>query len=48
MLRNSQPHRDSEVDCGQLLVKRNAPRWLRKLKQYGFLDHPAAPEAAVA
>ena len=48
MLRNSRPHRDSEVDYGQLLVKRNAPRWLRKLKQYGFLDQPAAPEAAVA
>ena len=33
MLRDSQPHRDSEVDYEQLPVKGNAPRWLRKLKR---------------
>ena len=48
MLRDCRPHRDSGVDYEQLLVKRNAPRWLRKLKQYGFLDQPAPPAAAVA
>ena len=48
MLRDSQPHHDSGVAYEQLLVKRNAPRWLRKLKQYGFLDQPAAPAAAAA
>ena len=41
-------HFTSEVDYEQLLLKRNAPRWLRKLKQNGFLDQPAAPAAAVA
>ena len=48
MLRDGQPYRGSEVDYEQLLVQRNAPRWLRKLKQYGFLDQSTAPAAAVA
>ena len=48
MLRDGRPYQDSEVDYERLLVQRNAPRWLRKLKQYGFLDQPAAPAAAVA
>ena len=37
LLRKDEPYCDPGGDCEQLLVRRNAPRWLRKLKKYGFL-----------
>ncbi len=30
-------YRDAEIDYEALSVKRNAPRWIKKLKQYGYI-----------
>jgi hypothetical protein len=35
------PYQDSTVDYEALLVQRNAPRWLRQLKKYGYLPKAA-------
>ena len=35
------PYQDSTVDYEALSVQRNAPRWLRQLKQYGYLPKAA-------
>jgi transposase len=40
MLLRGQPYRDSATDYEALVVKRNAPRWIKALRRYGFL--PAA------
>jgi transposase len=40
MLLRGQPYRDSATDYEALVVKRNAPRWMKALRRYGFL--PAA------
>lgn len=37
MLRDLQPYRDPQIDYTCLVVQRNAPRWLRALKEYGYL-----------
>ena len=42
VLRAGQHYRDPNVDYEQLVVERNAPRWLRMLKRYGFLAEEAA------
>lgn len=34
-----QPYRDPEIDYEALVVAKKAPRWLRALKKYGYLDH---------
>jgi len=44
MLRNREVYRDPQTDYEKLMVKRNAPRWIRMLKKYG-LD-PATGSAA--
>ena len=36
MLTTGQPYRDPHTDYEALRVKRNAPRWIRMLKQYGI------------
>ena len=36
MLRDALPYRDPEVDYEALVVKRNAPRWLAKLAEFGI------------
>ena len=41
MLSRREPYRDSTVDYEALAVKRNAPRWIKKLIQFGYL-HKAA------
>ena len=41
MLKNKQPYRDPGIDYESLTVKRNAPRWLKALKQYGYLPAEA-------
>ena len=45
MLRDGEPYRDPGFDYERLVVERNAPRWLRKLKQYGYLDEAAVSAA---
>ncbi len=37
MLRDDVPYRDPDIDYEALLVDRNAPRWLRQLKECGVL-----------
>ncbi len=37
MLSEDRPYRDPAVDYEELVVRRNAPRWIRKLSKYGFL-----------
>jgi transposase len=37
VLERQQPYRDPEIDYEALMVQKNAPRWLKKLKQYGYL-----------
>lgn len=36
------PYQDSTVDYEALVVKRNAPRWIRQLKKFGYLSPKAA------
>ena len=38
VLRDNRPYTDPDIDYERLVVARNAPRWIRKLKQYGFLE----------
>lgn len=42
MLMRNQPYRDATVDHEALSVRRNAPRWIRALKRYGYLPAGAA------
>ena len=42
LLRDDHPYRDPKVNYERLVVKRNAARWLRKLKEYGFLEPASA------
>ena len=37
VLRDGTPYRDPDTDYEALLVLRNAPRWVRKLQQFGIL-----------
>lgn len=37
MLKNKVPYKDPGIDYDQLLVSRNAPRWIQALKKYGYL-----------
>lgn len=41
MLSRGQPYRDSAIDYEALVVKRNAPRWIKALTRFGFLPAPA-------
>lgn len=41
MLQRQEPYRDTVVDFQAASVKRNAPRWIKALTQYGLI--PAAP-----
>ena len=44
VLRNARPYRDPEVNCEELMIRRNAPRGTRLLHRYGMIEH--APAAA--
>ena len=37
VLRDHRPYRDPDTDYEALLVRRNAPRWLRKLREFDIL-----------
>ena len=37
VLKEQQPYRDPEIDYEALVVAKNAPRWLKALKKYGYL-----------
>ena len=38
MVSRGECYRDQTVDYQELMVKRNAPRWIRMLQQYGFIE----------
>ena len=42
LLSRQVPYQDSTVDYEALVVKRNAPRWIKQLKKYGHLSPVAA------
>ena len=42
MLLRKQPYRDATVNYEALSVRRNAPRWIRALKRFGYLPASAA------
>ena len=42
MLSRKEPYRDSTVDYEELAVRKNAPRWIKKLIQFGYLDKKEA------
>ena len=42
MLSHNTPYRDGTIDYTALVVKRNAPRWLKALEKHGFLPATAA------
>ena len=37
VLSKKQPYKDPDVDYEALAVQRNAPRWIKALKKYGYL-----------
>ena len=37
MLTRNKHCKDPKVDIKELMVKRNAPRWIKNLKEYGFI-----------
>jgi transposase len=41
LLSRQVPYHDSTVDYEALLVQRNAPRWIRQLKKFGYLPQAA-------
>ena len=41
LLSRKVPYKDPTVDYGALVVKRNAPRWIRQLKKFGYLPQAA-------
>ena len=41
VLRDGRPYRDPEVDYEALLVQRNAPRWIARLREFGILEQHA-------
>jgi len=41
VLKNLKPYMDPAIDYSQLVVNRNAPRWIAGLKKYGFLPETA-------
>ncbi|NNM52673.1 MAG: hypothetical protein HKM02_10705 [Pseudomonadales bacterium] len=38
MLSKGQPYRDATINYDALMVQRNAPRWLKMLDKYGYLE----------
>ena len=41
MLQRHECYRDSAADYEEMSVKRNAPRWIKALKRFGFMPQPA-------
>jgi len=37
MLKNKVPYKDTIIDYEAIIVDRNAPRWIKALKKYGYL-----------
>ena len=48
VLRDGRPYHDPEADYEALMVSRNAPRWIRMLRQYGYLESSPRRDIAVS
>ena len=48
LLRDGTPYRDPAISREALMVKRNAPRWIRMLRQYQYLEAPIPAAATPA
>ena len=46
VLRDARPYQDPEADYEELMVRRNAPRWIRMLHRYGRIERERASTAA--
>ena len=47
MLKTGEPYKDPGIDYESIVVERNAPRWIKVLKEYGYLkDEDIAVETA--
>ena len=44
MLITGQPYQDPHTDYEALMVKRNAPRWVKMLQKYGYPTPNRAPD----
>ena len=38
LLKNRRPYVDPDIDYEGMMVRKNAPRWIRKLEEYGYVD----------
>ena len=38
LLKKRCPYHDPDVDYEELQVRRNAPRWIKALKKYGYVN----------
>ena len=38
LLKRKVPYKDSTINYEEIVVKRNAPRWIRALAKYGYLN----------
>ena len=45
VLRDARPYQDPEADYEELMVRRNAPRWIRMLHRYGMIEYEPAAAA---
>ena len=45
VLRDARPYQDPEADYEELMVRRNAPRWIRMLHRYGLIERERASTA---
>ena len=45
VLNNKRPYEDPGIDYAELVVKKNAPRWIRAMEQYGYIDQYGRLEA---
>lgn len=48
VLRDAKPYYDPEADYEALMVRRNAPRWIRMLRRHGLLEPGRIPTAMAA
>ena len=37
LLKRRQPYIDPDIDYEGMMVRKNAPRWIRKLEEYGYV-----------
>jgi hypothetical protein len=38
LIKKHEPYKDPRVDYRELTIRRNAPRWLKALQEFGYLE----------